>query len=212
MSRWKGKPGQGTVHGERWDRAKTPFVRTDCHGKPGAMHWLRGFLKGKWLKHPLHPVVAHFPVGLWSGVLVFDLLSLGGIGGNAVIRVAFYSIALGLAATVLAVPTGVVDWQGVKKENPAWKLGLYHMSLNLVVAAIFAVNIGLRMETYQVAVQVETPALMLSTIGVVLLLVSAYLGGLMVFDRGISVGRLSKDKWRRIAEASGANLPPQKEK
>jgi uncharacterized membrane protein len=129
-----------------------------------------------------------------------------------VIRVAFSSIALGLAATVLAVPTGVVDWQGVKKENPAWKLGLYHMSLNLVVAAIFAVNIGLRMETYQVAVQVETPALMLSTIGVVLLLVSAYLGGLMVFDRGISVGRLSKDKWRRIAEASGANLPPQKEK
>jgi hypothetical protein len=29
----------------------------------------------------------------------------------------------------------------------------------------------------------------------------------MVYDYGISVARMSKKKWRKIAEAGGANLP-----
>jgi hypothetical protein len=31
----------------------------------------------------------------------------------------------------------------------------------------------------------------------------------MVYDYGISVARLSKKKWRKIAHAGGANLPPE---
>jgi hypothetical protein len=29
----------------------------------------------------------------------------------------------------------------------------------------------------------------------------------MVYDYGISVARMSKKKWRKIAESGGANLP-----
>jgi hypothetical protein len=35
-------------------------------------------------------------------------------------------------------------------------------------------------------------------------LVSGYLGGRMVFAYGVSVARLSKDKWRKIAEEGGS--------
>src|SRR5205823_1676683 len=38
---------------------------------------------------------------------------------------------------------------------------------------------------------------------------SAYLGGRMVYEYGINVARMSKKKWRQIAEAGGANLPPE---
>ena len=171
------------------------------------MKWLLDFLKGKWLGHPLHPILVHIPMAMWPGALVFDILSRCDFGGNAMVRLSFYAIVFGLAATLVAVPTGLVDWTGIKKEKPAWKIGLYHMILNLVVALLFAVNLGLRVHTYREETIVVGAPLALSIIGTALLIGSAYLGGLMVYDYGISVARMSKKKWRKIAEAGGANLP-----
>ena len=48
----------------------------------------------------------------------------------------------------------------------------------------------------------------LSILGTAILIISAYLGGRMTYHYGISVARMSKDEWRQIAEAGGANLPP----
>jgi uncharacterized membrane protein len=163
------------------------------------------FLKGKWLKHPLHPIVAHVPMAMWPGALIFDILSRW--NGNAMVRLSFYAIAFGLIATLLAVPAGVVDWTGIKKEKPAWKIGLYHMILNLTVGVLFAINLGLRVHTFRNDSSVTGPPLGLSIIGTVLLITSAYLGGLMTYNYGISVARMSKKKWRKIAAAGGANLP-----
>src|SRR6266576_5888513 len=115
---------------------------------------LLDFLKGKWLKHPLHPILAHVPMAMWPGALIFDLLSQWQIGGNAMVRLSFYAIAFGLAASLLAVPTGLLDWSGIKKEKPAWKIGLYHMTLNLIAALLFAVNLGLRMQDFRDATAV----------------------------------------------------------
>ncbi len=168
---------------------------------------LLNFFKGTWLKHPLHPLFAHVPVGVWPAALLFDALSQLRIGGNALVRLSFFAIAFGLAATLPAVPSGLVDWMSIKKEKPAWKLGLYHMALNLIVALLFAVNLGLRVSTFQEATMVSSGPLLLSAIGTGLLFISAYLGGLMVYDHGISVARLSKAKWRHMAEAAGANMP-----
>jgi uncharacterized membrane protein len=168
------------------------------------------FLKGKWLKHPLHPIFAHLPIGLWPAALLFDLISQGRNGGNTVVQLSFYCIALGLLATVLAVPTGIVDWSEIKKEKPAWKLGLYHMALNLVAIVLSAANLGLRFSTFRESLRVGKMPLALSALAVLVVAISGYLGGLMIYDHGISVARFSKAKWRRIAEAGGANLPAEK--
>ena len=52
----------------------------------------------------------------------------------------------------------------------------------------------------------------LSIAGTALLIGSAYLGGLMVYEYGIGTARHSKEKWREAAEAAGATVPPRKEK
>jgi uncharacterized membrane protein len=173
------------------------------------MKWLLDLLKGKWLGHPLHPIIVHVPMAMWPGALIFDLLSQWHIGGNAMVRLSFYAIIFGLVASLLAVPTGLLDWSGIKKEKPAWKIGLYHMALNLAVALLFAVNLGLRWQTFRDATQVAATPLLLSVVGTALLIGSAYLGGMMVYQYGISVARMSKTKWRKIADAGGANLPPE---
>jgi uncharacterized membrane protein len=167
------------------------------------------FLSGKWLGHPLHPILAHIPMAMWPGALILDLLSRQGIEAELMVSLSFYAIAFGLAASLLAAPAGLVDWSGIKREKPAWRIGVYHMVLNGTAIVLFATNLLLRWQTFHHANLVENIPLILSAAGTVILIVSAYLGGMMSYHHGISVARLSKDKWRRIAEEGGANLPPE---
>src|SRR5207237_8441524 len=134
------------------------------------MNRLLNFLKGKWLGHPLHPILVHVPMAMWPGALIFDLLSKWQIGGNAMVRLSFYAIVFGLAASLLALPTGLVDWTGIKKEKPAWKIGLYHLVLNVVVTVLFAINLGLRLQAFRDSSLVASTALTLWNFRMALLL------------------------------------------
>jgi uncharacterized membrane protein len=116
----------------------------------------------------------------------------------------------GLLAALIAVPTGVLDWAEVKREKPAWKWGLYHMMVNLIVIILYGMNLGLRLGSYREAAGVGQAPLFFSALGTLLLLVSSYLGGRMVYDYGIGIARHSKEKWRKVAEEGGARLPPEK--
>jgi uncharacterized membrane protein len=167
--------------------------------------------KFKLPKFPFHSIVVHVPVAMWTFALVFDVLTRLHIGGNAMVRLSFFSIAFGLAAALIAVPTGVLDWGGVKKDKPAWKIGLYHMATNLVVTILFAINLGVRLSTWKTVEMVSPLAMLLSALGTLLLFVGAYLGGRMIYDYGVGVARGSKEKWRHIAEQGGAHVPEKKE-
>lgn len=168
------------------------------------------FLQGKWLGHPLHPAIVHIPLGLWFLAAIFDVLVMLNIGVAVLTRLAFYCVLGGLLGAFAAVPTGVADWAPIKKEKPAWKLGLYHMLLNLLAIFIWSANFGLRLDVWNEAPGITIPILITSLLGATLLGVSGYIGSRMVFDRGTSVGRLSKTKGRAIAERGGARLPEEK--
>ena len=168
---------------------------------------LKDFLQGKWMKHPLHPAVVSIPVGLWSMALVFDLLSRLGDGNVTYVRTSFACILVGLVGALAAVPTGVADWTGVKPEKPAWRTGFFHLSLNVTVALLFALNLGLRWGLTGDEREVGRGPLTLSVIGVGMLWVSVYLGGRMTFEHGVSVARHTKDEWRAIAEKAGSRVP-----
>jgi uncharacterized membrane protein len=167
------------------------------------------FLQGKWLGHPLHPALVHVPLGLWLIAAILDVLIVSDIAASVLTRLSFYCVIGGLIGAFFAVPTGVADWAPIKKDKPAWKLGLAHMLLNLVAIFIWAANFGLRLNTLGEP-GLGGPILVTSLLGAGLLLVSGYIGSLMVFDQGVSVGRLSKKKWRAIAARSGSRLPEEK--
>jgi uncharacterized membrane protein len=166
------------------------------------------FLQGKWLKHPLHPALVHIPTALWPAVFIFDLFSQFQ-AENAFVQLSFYAILLGLAVALLAIPTGYADWTDIRRDKPAWKLGLAHMILNLVISTLWAVNLWLRVASFQTAESVPLGLLGLSALATVLLFVSGYLGGRMIYAYGINVARLSKTKWRKIAREGGAAVPPE---
>jgi uncharacterized membrane protein len=167
------------------------------------------FLQGKWLGHPLHPAIVHVPVGGWIVACVLDVIRWAGGGNEALARLALWCVGVGLVTAVLAVPPGIADWSAVKKGKPAWRLGLYHMILNLLAAVVWTVNLGLRLGS-EPAGALTLPVLVTSLVATALVLVSAYLGSLMVFDQGVGVARFSKAKWRARAAAAGARLPEEK--
>jgi uncharacterized membrane protein len=168
---------------------------------------MKSFLQGTWLKHPLHPIIAHLPTALWPTALLFDILSTFGVGGNALAQTSFWCIALGLLAALGAVPTGLADWWDIKPGKPARSMGLYHMALNLTITALQIANLLLRLDTLTTATAVPTLPLALSILSTLLLSVSGYLGGRMVYDQGISIARTSKQEWRKRAERAGAAVP-----
>lgn len=168
---------------------------------------IKDFLQGKWLKHPLHPALVHITVSLWPAALLFDLISYFSESGNTFVRLSFYSISLGMLGALLAIPPGLADWADIKSEKPAWKIGLYHMGLNFLATVIFAINLGMRLDTFQVAPSVSVIELVLTALATGILVVSTYLGGRMIYQHGINVARQSKHEYRHLAEAAHANVP-----
>jgi uncharacterized membrane protein len=163
---------------------------------------VKQFFQGGWLGHPLHPLLVELPVALWPVALVLDVLTRLGIGGNVLVRASFMAILLGLLAAVPAAVAGAVDWSGVKQRNPAWQTGLYHLLLNAGATVIALISLILRVPALDEA-EVASLPLILMAITALLVAVSGYLGGRMVYEYGVSVARLTKDYWREVAEQGG---------
>jgi uncharacterized membrane protein len=167
----------------------------------------KDFLLGRWLGHPLHPAVVHLPTSLWPAALIFDVLTHITHLGNPLVKTSFYAILIGLIATLLAIPTGIAEWSLIQRQRPVWRIAILHLAINLLATILFAINLGLRISTLQTDRAVPPVPLAFSVLGVIVLLISGYLGGLMVFNHGIGVARYSHKRWRRIAESGDANLP-----
>src|SRR5262245_48223667 len=94
-------------------------------------------------KHPVHAMLVPFPIGLWVFSLVADVIFVRGCGPPVWNDVAFYSMAAGTIAALLAAPFGLLDFLSLRAPDTK-RLGAMHMSLNLLIVAIFAVDLWLR--------------------------------------------------------------------
>src|SRR6266576_887919 len=136
---------------------------------------LLDFLKGKWLGHPLHPILAHVPMAMWPGALIFDLLSQCPIAGNAIVRLSSYALLLGVVTALPAAVPGFVDYYDIRRDHPGKAIATKHMTLNLMVVAIYGINLWLRSSALAES-KINLVPLFLSFIGIGLLSASGYLG------------------------------------
>lgn len=139
--------------------------------------------------HPVHPMLIPFPMGLWVFSLVADLIYLW--RGNPVWRnfIAFYSLLAGtIGAAVAAVP-GFIDWLSLKQSEVV-KIANWHARLNVIALLIFAASFYLRTASGGNLVSHSyTIPVTLSFLGLILITISGWLGGEMVFRHGVAVER-----------------------
>jgi uncharacterized membrane protein len=132
-------------------------------------------------KHPIHPMLVAVPIGLWIFSLISDVIFRAGWGSTVWNDVAFYTMAGGLVGALLAAVPGLIDL--ISLSGKAKTIGIWHMCINLLVVGLFALNLWLRMPGRSSG---NLP-LMLSIIGVLLLGISGWLGGEMVYVHRVAV-------------------------
>ncbi|PYK70289.1 MAG: hypothetical protein DME44_11875 [Verrucomicrobia bacterium] len=149
---------------------------------------LKDALEGKPLRHPIHPMLVHFPIGFLVLSFLLDLVSMAFPEVPNLVRGSFYAMLLGIITALLAAVPGFVDYSDIRRDHPGKTTATRHMTLNLMVVAIYGLNLWIRSSALSHP-KISLLPLLLSIIGIGLLSVSGYLGGRLVYDQGIAVGR-----------------------
>src|SRR5438477_10051422 len=105
---------------------------------------MKTLLEGKPIHHPLHPLLVHFPIGLFFFSFVLDIASLIFHGTPGLVAGAFYSMALGLVGALVAAAPGFADYSEIRRDHPARRTATWHMLLNLSAVVLYTINLYLR--------------------------------------------------------------------
>ena len=147
-------------------------------GQPGEA--LANVLHGRPLGHPLHPLAVAIPIGTWSLAFGLDLLAAAGVlRDRATPRAADLALRTGAAGAVLAIATGLADWQHLNGRDR--RTGLVHGSINTVSLAMNLASIALRARGRLSAGRWVSGA------AFVLAGASSYLGAHLIYRRGAAV-------------------------
>src|SRR5437016_6935405 len=149
---------------------------------------LKDLLYGHPVRPSFLPWLGHFPIGFLVLSFLLDLVSLAFPGAPNLVRCSFYAMLFGVVTALLAAVPGFVDYSDIRRDHAGKATATRHMTLNLMVVAIYGINLWLRSSALT-DFKISLVPLLLSLIGIVLLSASGYLGGRLVYDEGIAVGR-----------------------
>ena len=134
--------------------------------------------------HPIHPMLIPFPLALWVTSFVVDILFYF-LRHPTLLLIAKFMIAAGCLGTVAAAIPGIIDWLSIKNGDVK-KAANWHARLNITALVVFAISLFLRMGSYsQLVGRKLTIPFLLSLVGVILITISGWLGGELVFRYGV---------------------------
>ncbi len=158
---------------------------------------IEDFFHGTWLGHPLHSAVTDVPLGAWTSAVVMDAMEQ--VTGREEFGVAAdTAVAIGLAGAAVAAVAGLTDWH--KTDGQAKRTGLVHGLLNIGGAVLYSASLAARRNGNRSAGQG------LSTLGFLVAMGSAWLGGQLTYGYQIGVDHskglpFPKDFQRVMADA-----------
>jgi len=137
---------------------------------------------GRWVGHPLHPALSDLPIGLWTGVMVLDATDRDPASRRGLDAAGMLSAAGLLAAGATAL-TGLNDWAVSADQDR--RVGLFHGLLNTVALGLQCASLGTRVAGHRGTAR----ALGAASLGVTA--AAGYLGGHLVFTKGVMVSRVA---------------------
>jgi len=148
-----------------------------------AMRPLKIFLNGTWAGHPLHPMLTDIPIGAWTLTILLDLVGLlfrfPQLGPAA-------SIAggVGVAGALAAGTAGLADWMDI--DPPEKAIGAFHAMVNVSATVLFLVSFLMRWRRHW---EVGWETFVVALAGYLLAMTGGYLGGVLVFYKGVMINR-----------------------
>jgi nitrite reductase/ring-hydroxylating ferredoxin subunit/uncharacterized membrane protein len=136
----------------------------------------KDLLSGTWIGHALHPLLTDVPIGAWTSSVALDW-----VGGGRARPAADTLIVLGILAAVPASLTGAADWGDTQPKER--RVGLIHAAANSAALGLFCASLVERRRGHRIRGR------LISLVGAGALGAGGYLGGHLVFARGLGVDR-----------------------
>lgn len=154
---------------------------------------LKDALAGTWLGHPVHPLLTDVVVGAWTSAFVLDV-----IGGERSARAAGSLVGVGVMAAVPTAVTGAADW--VDTWGATRRVGAVHAVGNALAATVYGASwLARRRGARGLGVA-------LGMLGAGIVSGTAYLGGHLVYGKGVGVDAGVFDhppsKWTAVVDES----------
>ena len=138
--------------------------------------------------HPIHPMLIPFPLALWATSFAVDVLFYF-LRHPTLLIIAKFMIAAGCLGAIAAAIPGIIDWLTIK-NGEVKRAANWHARLNVAALVVFAISFFMRIGRYSELVGRRlTLPFLLSAVGVILISISGWLGGELVFRYGIGQTR-----------------------
>ncbi|MEO8876836.1 MAG: DUF2231 domain-containing protein [Polyangiaceae bacterium] len=141
----------------------------------------------RFLGHPVHPMLTHFPMALLMLAPPLDAIAL--VRGEPVLwTTSFWMIAAGLGFGLVAAIAGMVDLAAIPDSaETAATAAQRHMLIMLTAVCLFGASLGFRGGSAAPSGYHLVGALACEAIGALGLMVGGWLGGHLVFHHRVGV-------------------------
>ena len=131
--------------------------------------------------HPIHPMLVPIAIGGFILSFIFDIVCAVTGQTTPWSTVAYYTMIGGIVGALCAAIPGLIDALSLPAGHTK-AIAFTHMGLNLTVVALYAFNAWVRHGNPE-----HTGSMLMSGVAIVLLAISGWLGGKMVFEAGVGV-------------------------
>jgi uncharacterized membrane protein len=132
--------------------------------------------------HPVHPMIVPIAIGGFILSFVFDIVCLASGNVDPWATVAYVTMVGGIVGALVAAVFGFTDYLSLP-EGRVKHTASMHMGLNLTIVVLYIVNAWVR---HGNPASLKGP-FFLSLLCIILLVISGWLGGRMVYEMGVAV-------------------------
>lgn len=138
----------------------------------------------RFLGHPVHPMLVHFPIVLWTIAVIAYVANAAGMI-DAADKIAEVSNGAGLIMALLAMTAGGFELRTIDSRSEAMRVATSHMMLMAIVWFCFLAALVLQVPSSRSASPLVVAACAVA--GFLLMVAGARLGGRLVYEFGVAV-------------------------
>jgi uncharacterized membrane protein len=136
--------------------------------------------------HPIHPILVHFPIALWTVAAGAYAASAAGVTEPADM-IARFANGGGLMMAMLAMLAGLLELRSIDSQSEAMRVATWHMMIMATVWVCFLVALMLSISTGLDHSTTRIAAAACAVAGFLLMGVGGWYGGRLVYEFGIAV-------------------------
>lgn len=142
--------------------------------------------------HPLHPVLVHFPIALWTVAAAAYVASVIN-GSDTAAVIGRMANAGGLAMAALAMLAGLFELRSIDSQSDAQRVASWHMTLMGMtwICFLFALLLPMTRGAASAGTLTDLVVAGSAAVGFLLMVLGGRLGGRLVYEFGIAVRRSS---------------------